>query len=67
MIKKNVIVPLLAILSCVGFIFLAKVNEPYSVKTQTQIIKKGKAASKKAQQKIKKITQKIKKSKNTQK
>ena len=64
MIKKNIIVPLLVILSCVGFIFLAKVDEPYSIKTQTQIIKKGKIASKKAQQKIK---QKIKKSKNTQK
>lgn len=59
MIKKNIIVPLLVVLSCIGFIFLAKVDEPYSVKTQTQIIKKGKAASKKAQQKIKKITQKI--------
>lgn len=58
---------LLVILSCVGFVFLAKVDEPYSVETQTQIIKKGKAASKKAQQKIKNIKQKIKKSKNTQK
>lgn len=67
MIKKNIFLPLLAILSCVGFIFLAKVNAPYSAKTQTQIIKKGKIASKKAQQKIKKIKQKIKKSKNTQK
>ena len=67
MIKKNIIVPLLAILSCIGFIFLAKVNEPYSIKTQTQIINKGKIASKKAQQKIKKIKQKLKKSKNTQK
>lgn len=67
MIKKNVIVPLLAILSCVGFIFLAKVNEPYSIKTQTQIIEKGKIANKKAQQKIKKIEQKFKKSKNTKK
>ena len=67
MIKKNIIVPLLVILSCVGFIFLAKVDEPYSIKTQTQIIKKGKVASKKAQQKINKIRQKFKKSKNTQK
>lgn len=67
MTKKDIIVLLLVILSCVGFIFLAKVDEPYSIETQTQIIKKGKAASKKAQQKIKKITQKIKKSKNTQK
>lgn len=67
MIKKNIIVPLLVVLSCVGFIFLAKVDEPYSVKTQTQIIIEGKAASKKAQQKIKNIKQKIKKSKNTQK
>ena len=67
MIKKNIIVPLLVILSCVGFIFLAKVDEPYSVKTQTQVIQKGKIASKKAQQKIKKIKQKLKKSKNTQK
>ena len=67
MIKKNIVLPLLAILSCVGFIFLAKVDEPYSIKTQTQVIQKGKIASKKAQQKIKKIKQKLKKSKNTQK
>lgn len=67
MIKKDIIVPLLVILSCIGFIFLAKVDEPYSIKTQTQIVKKGKAASKKAQQKIKKIKQKFKKSKNTKK
>lgn len=67
MSKKNIIMLLLVILSCVGFVFLAKVDEPYSVETQTQIIKKGKAASKKAQQKIKNIKQKIKKSKNTQK
>ena len=67
MIKKNIVLPLLVILSCVGFIFLAKVDEPYSIKTQTQVIKRGKIASKKAQQKIKKIKQKFKKSKNTQK
>ena len=67
MIKKNIVLPLLVILSCVGFVFLAKVDEPYSIKTQTQIVKKGKIASKKAQQKIKKIKQKFKKSKNTQK
>lgn len=67
MIKKNIFLPLLVILSCVGFIFLAKVDEPYSIKTQTQVIQKGKIASKKAQQKIKKIKQKFKKSKNTQK
>ena len=67
MIKKDIIVPLLVILSCIGFIFLAKVDEPYSIKTQTQIVKKGKIARKKAQQKIKKIKQKIKKSKNTPK
>lgn len=64
MSKKNIIVPLLVILSCVGFIFLAKVDEPYSIETQTQVIKKVKIANKKAQQKIK---QKFKKSKNTQK
>ena len=67
MIKKNIVLPLLVILSCVGFIFLAKVDEPYSIKTQTQVIQKGKMVSKKAQQKIKKIKQKLKKSKNTQK
>lgn len=67
MIKKNIIVLLLVILSCIGFIFLAKIDEPYSVETQTQIIREGKIANKKAQQKIKKIKQKIRKSKNTQK
>lgn len=54
MTKKDIIVPLLVILSCVGFIFLAKVDEPYSIETQTQVIKKGKIATKKVQQKIKK-------------
>lgn len=67
MIKTNIIVPLLVVLSCIGFIFLAKIDEPYSVETQTQIIREGKIANKKAQQKIKNIKQKIRKSKNTQK
>lgn len=67
MTKKDIIVLSLVILSCAGFVFLAKVDEPYSVETQTQIIREGKIANKKAQQKIKKIKQKIRKSKNTQK
>lgn len=67
MTKKDIIVLSLVILSCIGFIFLAKVDEPYSIETQTQVIKRGKAANKKTQQKIKKIKQKFKKSKNTQK
>lgn len=67
MAKKDIIMLLLVVLSCVGFIFLAKTDEPYSIETQTQVIEKGKIATKKAQQKIKKIKQKIKKSKNTQK
>lgn len=37
MIKKDIIVLSLVILSCIGFIFLAKVDEPYSIKTQMQI------------------------------
>lgn len=67
MTKKDIIVLSSVILSCIGFIFLAKVDEPYSVETQTQIIREGKIANKKAQQKIKNIKQKIRKSKNTQK
>lgn len=59
MIKNNIILLLLVAVSCVGFIFLAKANVPYSIETQTQVIKKGKVADKKAQQNIKKIKQKI--------
>lgn len=59
MIKNNIILLLLVAVSCVGFIFLAEANVSYSIETQAQVIKKGKAADKKTQQNIKKIKQKI--------
>ena len=59
--QKDWLILLLVLLSCVGFIVLGKIQEPYTVQTQKIVINKSKAADEKLKKKIKKIKQEHKK------